>query len=590
MNTMKNGLRLAVVAALALPIAAQAALQYTPPQAMVLTCNGSAPNVLNKTSALATFACANGQVPQAVGVTSGLAGMLGLASGASILAASEAVPQLALPSSAPASGSPASGNSNGSGAANGSGNGSGNGANGSGGGSGANGAGNGANGSSSGSGGNGSGSGGNGSGAGNGSNSSNASGKGSNSGSSAGSGSGSGLSNGSSSGGGGFLGHLLHSVGQAVQQVGQAVMTGGEASIPLMGGGNASSGLTPIAEGGPIRSNQLFGGSPDGTYNFQATAHYPAGGGSVTLLFGEHPNSNSLWWLISRERTQGGKLPFRYAVSLNPPKMLSGAVVRTGQGEAFCEAQSGSSGDFEAPIQFEALTCRPEQDGQLAVFSPNNAVQFTVPDGQYSYAYTNLYGNNPNYFMQKTTNELRRTAGYVFPVQDLRANASFAHLAKWTQEYGSCVAGVVVHHRGNVPMIYQAETYVPSTPAPTVAPISSMTMTAAAPAPTSRASVTSIAAAANPACFGRLGYTTQSLLAAAGIVRESEDLGTATPELYEHGTWVTSPYPAQVIWEGPAQDNASIPSYVRQALATESLVGGKSLAAWGVPERQNVTR
>ncbi len=537
MNTMKNGLRLAVVAALVLPVAAQAALQYTPPQAMVLTCNGSAPNVLNKTSALATFACANGQVPQAVGVTSGLGDLLGLASGASILAASEAVPQLALPSSAPASGSPASGRGSN--------------------------AGNGSNSSNASDTSNGSGKGSN---AGKGSNSSNASGKGSNSGS------GSGSSNGSSSGGGGFLGHLLNSVGSAVQQIGHAVMTGGEASIPLMGGGNASSGLTPIAEGGPIGSNRLFGGSPSGTYNFQATAHYPAGGGSVTLLFGEHPNSNSLWWLISRERTQGGKLPFRYAVSLNPPKMLSGAVVRTGQGEAFCEAQSGSSGDFEAPIQFEALTCRPEQDGQLAVFSPNNAVQFTVPNGQYSYAYTNLWGNNPNYFMQKTTNELRRTAGYVFPVQDLRANASFTHLAKWTQEYGSCVAGVIVHHRGNVPMIYQAETYDAQSSSPTSAP------------------TTGDAAAANPACFGRLGYTTQSLWAAAGLVQGSEDLGTATPELYEHGAWVTSPYPAQVIWEGPAKDDASIPGYVRQALAAESLVGGKSLAAWGVPERQNVTR
>lgn len=292
-------LQAAVLATCAAPLAANAALQYTPPQAMVLTCNGSAPNVLNKTSALATFACANGQVPQAVGVTSGLGDLLGLASGAAVLAASEAVPQLALPSSAPASGGPASGNGsngsgngsgNGAGSGSGSGNGSGNGSNsGSGNGSGskagsgsnagngsasgsnasngANGSGN-ASGANSGNGSNGSGSG-NGSGYGSGNGAGSGSGNGSN-GSSAGNGTGSGGGSGSGSGsgsGGGFLGHLLNSVGSVVQQVGQAVMTGGTVNIPLMGGASTPAQGAIAENGGNNTDNTGYSG-------FNSLNHY----------------------------------------------------------------------------------------------------------------------------------------------------------------------------------------------------------------------------------------------------------------------------------------------------------------------------
>ena len=263
MNTMKNGLRLAVVAALVLPVAAQAALQYTPPQAMVLTCNGSAPNVLNKTSALATFACANGQVPQAVGVTSGLGDLLGLASGASILAASEAVPQLALPSSAPASGSPAGGSPA-----------SGHGSNASGNGNGSN-AGSNASGNDTGKG-----------------SGSNASGNGSNSGSSNGSsgpnsGSGGGSGSGSGSGsGGGFLGHLLNSVGSVVQRIGHAVVTGGTVNIPLMGGASTHAQGTIAENGGNNTGNTGYSGFNSLNHYTQASPTAP-----VSIMTGAAPGT-----------------------------------------------------------------------------------------------------------------------------------------------------------------------------------------------------------------------------------------------------------------------------------------------------------
>ena len=583
---MKNGLlKIAVLTALAVPAAANAALQYTPPQAMVLTCNGTAPNVLGKTSALATFACANGQAPQAVGITSGMGGLLGLASGAAVLAASEAVPSMALP--AMGGGSGAGSNGSGSGAqshGNGSSAGKGNGSNGSGNG-------------------NGNGPSGNGSGANAGSN-----GSGSNAGNGSGSsGSGANGSNGNAgpsasggSGGGGWLGHLIHSVGQAAQQIGTAVVTGvasgtgGPATIPLFGG---SGGQGTIAGGNNLAGGNmgtsggdLFGGN-GGQYSVPALTHYPAAGGTLSLLFdGTHDQSgqSSLWWLIKTEIKNGGKLPYRYAVSMNRPTVLSGNMVKTGPGDVFCEGASGSAADTFAPIQFEALTCRVEQGGQLAVFSSTNAVQFTVPRGAFSRAYTNLSGNNPNYFMQYTTGELRRTAGYVFPTQYLHASASFAKEAHWVRVFSSCVAGPVVHYRDGIPMIYQMPTYVTHayTP-PAQIHLSSMANPPATPAPAYHATTPAEVAAANPACFGYMGYS-PSALRAAGVVRTSEDLGYATPEVLENGGWVASPYRARVVWTGPSRDNASIMRTVREALAADSAVSGKTLAQWGVPVRQTV--
>jgi hypothetical protein len=610
---MKNGLlKIAVLTALVvpvatLPVAANAALQYTPPQAMVLTCNGTAPNVLGKTSALATFACANGQAPQAVGITSGMGGLLGLASGAAVLAASEAVPSLALPAMGGGSGANGSGNGSGSGAqshGNGSSAGKGNGSNGSG-----NGNGNGSSGNGSGAnaGSNGSGSGGSGSNAGNGSGSSgsgaNAGGNGSGNGSArlgANAGSNGSASNGSGSGGGGWLGHLIHSVGQAAQQIGTAVVTGvasgtgSQATIPLFGG---SGGQGTVAVGNNLAGGNmgtsggdLFGGN-GGRYSVPALTHYPAAGGTLSLLFdGTHGQSgqSSLWWLIKREIAHGGKLPYRYAVSMNRPTILSGNVVKTGPGDAFCEGASGSAADTFAPIQFEALTCRVEQGGQLAVFSSNNAVQFTVPRGAFSRAYTNLSGNNPSYFMQYTTGELRRTAGYVFPTQYLRASASFAKEAHWVRVFSSCVAGPVVHYRDGIPMIYQMPTYVTHayTP-PAQIHLSSMANPPATPAPAYHAPTPAEVAAANPACFGYMGYS-PSALRAAGVVRTSSALGYATPEVLENGRWVASPYRARVVWTGPSRDNASIMRTVREALAADSAVSGKTLAQWGVPVRQTI--
>ena len=244
---MKYGLKIAVLAACMLPVAANAALVYTPPQAMVLTCNGTAPSVTHKTSALATFACANGQTPQAVGVTSGLGDMLGLATGAMALISSESVPSLALPGSVQRlSGIPQSGNGsgNGSSGANSSGNGSGNGSSGTspnGGGKGSNTGGNTA-----------------GNGSGNSGASTNGGGTGSNAGSSSGNaGAGSSATSAgqvaehaASSGGGGFFGHLINTIGQAAGQIGHAMLHGGTVNIPLLntGGGNsAGNGSVGVA-------------------------------------------------------------------------------------------------------------------------------------------------------------------------------------------------------------------------------------------------------------------------------------------------------------------------------------------------------
>ncbi|MBU2832999.1 hypothetical protein [Acidithiobacillus ferriphilus] len=558
------GLKLAVVAALALPMAAQAALQYTPPQAMVLTCGGSAPNVLNKTSALATFACANGAVPQAVGITSGLGNMLGLASGASLLVGSEAVPHLALPAASGSGGSGSGGNGTG------------------------NGSGSGNTGSNTGS--NGSGSGGNGSG--------NGSGSG-NTGSNTGpSGSASGSSANASGNGGGFWGHLVHSVGRVAQQIGNTVLTGGQATVPLFGGtttGNsgagAGAGAASMGGGVPASGGSgLFGGGSGG-YHVQIISHYPAAGGTLSLLFAgthNHSNQNSLWWLVHREMGYGGKLPYRYVVSMNRPMLLAGKVVKTGPGYAFCAGASGGNSDNLGLGQFEALKCRVEQNGQLAVFSSNNAVQFTVPSGKFSYAYTNLSGSNPNYFMQYTTGELRRTAGYVFPAQYLRANASFAKLASWVRVFSSCVAGPVVHYRGNVPMIFQMPTYItrPIAP-PAQINLNSTAMPSASQTPVYHAPTPAEVAAANTSCFGYMGYSPLALRS-AGVVQTSAAMGYATPEVLENGVWVASPYRARVVWTGPSRDNANIMQYVREALTADSVVGNKTLAEWGIPARPTV--
>lgn len=262
---MKNVLKVAVIAACAVPLAANAALVYTPPQAMVLTCDGSAPNVLSKTSALATFACANGQAPQAVGITSGMGGMLGLASGAAALVASEAVPSMALPAMGGGAGTGSSGDgSKGNGSGSSAGN-NGSGANGRGNGSGSSGSGSNASGSGSGTGvGNGSnahsGSGSNGSGSSGSSGSGvNGSGSGSNSDGSGANGNGSGKGSGSD-GGGGWLGHLIHSVGQAAQQIGTAVVTGGRAVT--VGQPVAMSGLPSAVPAQPATENLIPSNAP----------------------------------------------------------------------------------------------------------------------------------------------------------------------------------------------------------------------------------------------------------------------------------------------------------------------------------------
>lgn len=222
---MKNMMKWAVLAAMVVPLSANAALTYTPPQALVMTCNGQAPTVTTKTSALATFACANGATPQAVGVTSGLGDLLGLASGAAALVGSESVPALSLPGARPTGGSGSNANSGAKGS-----NGNGSGTNGNGSGSNT--------GSNTGSNGN-----------------SNANGSGSNTGSNAnGSGTGSSAnSTGSaaaaaasgaksaSSGGGGWLGHLVHNIGQAAGRIGHAMLTGGSVTIPLIESGNATT-------------------------------------------------------------------------------------------------------------------------------------------------------------------------------------------------------------------------------------------------------------------------------------------------------------------------------------------------------------
>lgn len=257
---MKYGLKIAVLAACALPVAANAALVYTPPQAMVLTCNGTAPTVTNKTSALATFACADGQTPQAVGVTSGLGDMLGLATGAMTLISSESVPSLALPGSAQRlSGIPQSGN--GSSGANSSGNGSGNGSSGTsqnGGGAGSN---TGGNTTGDGSGNSGASTNGGGTTGNNASTSGNTGGNGSTTSGNAGAGSsatsaGQAVTHAASSGGGGFFGHLINTLGHVAGQVGHAMLHGGTVNIPLFntgggnGAGNGSAGVANTSTSG----------------------------------------------------------------------------------------------------------------------------------------------------------------------------------------------------------------------------------------------------------------------------------------------------------------------------------------------------
>ncbi|MHB1642636.1 MAG: hypothetical protein ACYCS8_08240 [Acidithiobacillus sp.] len=440
MKTMKNGLKLAVVAALAIPVAAQAALQYTPPQAMVLTCNGSAPNVLNKTSALATFACANGQVPQAVGVTSGLGDLLGLASGASILAASEAVPHMALPggASAPASGSPASGNGTN--------------------------AGKGSNSSNASDTGNGSGKGSN---SGNGLNSSNASGKGSNSGSSAGSGSGSGSSNGSSSGGGGFLGHLLNSVGQAVQQVGQQLV-----GLPVTTGQPANGSVPPgIAQAGQPSGGGLStssGQTTPGTITINtfdgALLHTAYAADSADPTGGP----NALAWL--QKNDPDGRYPVRIVQDVRAASGGGNSGYRTVSGTyAFC----GS--DHTLDSGFEPLMCRVRANGDLYVrvaggisthhevpdgygkLGPEliNPTSFTVPRGDYSRAYTNLNGSHPHFYRNEATSSFQNTRGFEFSTSFLR---SVPHIAAVIGGHGTCPAGVVVHTRNGVPILFQQET------------------------------------------------------------------------------------------------------------------------------------
>jgi hypothetical protein len=123
---MKNNiLKIAVISAIVSGYGMQTAsanVTYTPPKAMVITCGGKAPQVVKKLAGLATFACKNGQIPQAVGITSGAAGLLGLASGAAVLLSSESTPSLALPTSATGGSGSAGGNGSGT---NGNGNGSG---------------------------------------------------------------------------------------------------------------------------------------------------------------------------------------------------------------------------------------------------------------------------------------------------------------------------------------------------------------------------------------------------------------------------------------------------------------------------------
>lgn len=295
MKNFKVTTKLAVLMALTIPVGAEAALTYTPPQAIVVTCNGQAPKVLKKNTDLAQFSCTNGAKPQAVGITNGLGGLLGLASGAALFAGSEALPGVSLPGASGPVNSPVrtnngSGNSGNNGS-NGSNNGSGNASNGSG--NGNNGSGNGSgsgtgNGSSSGSGSN-SGAGSNTQGSGTGSGSS-ANGSDSGSGNGSGNGSGSGSGNGSqlahtgeqaAQSGGGWLGNIVGNLGHALGQIGHAVATGGTVTVPLFGGqsgqsetqgsnqnGNGSSPFSRLNPAAPSSSSQTLNfmtGSKTGT-------------------------------------------------------------------------------------------------------------------------------------------------------------------------------------------------------------------------------------------------------------------------------------------------------------------------------------
>ena len=445
MKTLKNwGLKVAVLAALvpvgALPAAANAALQYTPPQAMVLTCNGTAPNVLGKTSVLATFACANGQAPQAVGITSGMGGLLGLASGAAALVASEAVPSMALP--AMGGGSGAGSNGSGSGAqshGNGSSAGKGNGSNGSGNGNG---------------------------------NGSSANGSNGNAGPSASSG----------GGGGGWLGHLIHSVGQAAQQIGTAVVTrvasgtGGQATIPLFGGsggqGTVAGGNNTgsLAGGSPLQGAPLTGGQPSATgINAGPVSVVYPNGVKVTTVY-QRNGANALPWL--QQNDPQGQYPVRLLQDVRAARgggsntagyhMVSGTV-------AFCESTRSDGGGEEA------MSCRVRSDGSLYVrvaggISTSHEVPdgygklgpevidstgFTVPRGSYQQAFTNLGGNDPRFYRSESTRSFEVTQGFLFPTKYLKA---IPHMVARIATSSSCPAGVVVHARNGVPIVYQQET------------------------------------------------------------------------------------------------------------------------------------
>lgn len=459
-NAMKWGCTLqgAVLAALVVPVGANAALQYTPPQAMVLTCNGTAPNVLGKTSVLATFACANGQAPQAVGVTSGLGNMLGLASGAAALVASEAVPHLALPAMGGRSGAGSNGSGSG---ANGSDNGtSGSGANGSGGTGSNSGSGGG-----SGNGSNGSGSGANGSGNGTSGSDANGSGNGS-----AGSTAASGAPVASS--GGGWLGHLVHNIGQAAQQVGQQLVGnafGGSGSasppagvVPVSGNGSAvaPAGVLPALgqssmaslEDGPVV--QVY---PDGT---KVTLIYQRPGGD---------GNNALAWL--KQNDPQGRYPVRIVQAVHAARGggLDSSGYRTVGGTvAFCESTHSDGGGEEA------MTCRVRSNGDLYVrvagglsshevpdgygkLGPEyiNPTSFTVPLGAFQQAYTNLGGTDTHFYRSESTGSFRATQGFMFSTADLK---SIPHMAARIGARSSCPAGVVVHTREGVPVVFQQET------------------------------------------------------------------------------------------------------------------------------------
>lgn len=585
MKNFKVTTKLAVLMALAIPVGAEAALTYTPPQAIVVTCNGQAPQVLKKNTDLAQFSCTNGAKPQAVGITHGLGDLLGLASGAALFAGSEALPGVSLPGASGPVNSPVRTN-NGSG--NGSNNGSNSGNNGSGShsGNGSNGSNSGNNGSNSGnsSGNNGSGSGsGNGSSSGSGSNGSNTGNSSGNSGS--GSNSGSSASPASSSGSGGWLGNIVGNIGHALGQIGHAVATGGSVSIPLTGNSGNTGGLSA---GGS--SSEPFGGQ-NWQYNYEVTNHYPVGQDNLDMYFGPtgEPSSDSdLWWLLKQEihhelRTGSG-LPFRYTnVSLSTPKVVSGDLLNVGQGMAFCENVNGGAADTFAPIQFQALTCRVRQNGQLSVASNNRGVEFTVPQGQYGYAYTNDNGNNPKYYLQLSTQAAKNTSGYVFPTQYLQANASFAEMAKWVDTYSSCVAGPIVHERDGVPMIWQMNTYVAqpySAPTVHISAVQNNTQ----PAPKYRPSTPAEIAAANPACFGYMGYS-KSSLRSQGVVKEYLAEGSASLEIRKNGVWLTAPTPIKLSLYGPTtMSQSALDQYAEQALSADTVVNGKTLVDWGVPE------